>query len=83
MTPVHIEVLMHCHYRCEALPSTPAFKQAVEFFMLHGLIEPCGQAGQYRTTRGGQILVDALCAVPLPVKDWVMVGTQGRPERLE
>lgn len=77
MTPSDIEVLLH--YHCSPTPhpraSTPAVKAATNAFRSMGLIhlQPDFKSNhRYETTEGGKILVEALCAVPFPVKRWTM-----------
>lgn len=73
MSPNDIEVLLHCH--CTPGPhqrlDAPAVLDAVTRFLDAGLIERVAPS-EYRTTEGGRVLVEALCAVPWPVRRWVM-----------
>lgn len=82
-TPINIEVLLHCHVSAEPHPRfhAPGVQSALHLLETRGLIEIAReghgtidphQPVAYRTTEGGRLLVDALCAVPFPVKKWAM-----------
>jgi hypothetical protein len=82
MSPLEIEILLH--YYC--LPtdyrdgdfSAPAVKNAIERFRDElNLLEPTQSMDvyhdpHYRITERGRVFVEALCNMPLPVKQWVM-----------
>lgn len=72
MSPLYIEILIH--YHCTPIKHPRHNREAIEFFLSHGLIEEImesDEVGIYKTTEGGKMLVDQICNVPLPVKKWV------------
>lgn len=77
MTPSDIEVLIHYHVCPRPHPRLGSIdvSDAIRYFLAKGLIQPdpC-VPNVYKTTEGGQVLIDALCAVPLPfqVTEWRM-----------
>jgi hypothetical protein len=82
MTPLQLEILLHYRYHLDDFRegdfSAPAVKGAMEWFISLELlvydprIEQGGRQSQYRLGAAGELFVDALCNVPLPVKRWVM-----------
>lgn len=82
-SPNMIDVLLHCHVFPVPHPRfhAPAVQEALHILEVrgmieiaregHGMIDPL-QPVAYRTTAGGQMLVQALCDVPFPVKKWSM-----------
>lgn len=79
MTPNDIEVLLH--YHCSPNPHprlcAPAVAEAVSMFLRAEMLEPTGKGeGMYTTTEGGNLLVKALCAVPMPIRVWKLPPAQ-------
>ena len=73
MTPSDIEVLLHCHTTPSPHPrlDVPSVKGAIQRFFVLGLIEKYkGKVDVYVTTAGGELMVKALCLVPLPTMEW-------------
>ncbi len=67
MTPLEIEILLHCHRSSGTAPSnadSPAVLDAIEFFLNDSLIEGCKD--YYSTTERGTAFVRVLCSVALP-----------------
>lgn len=76
MTPLQIEILLHYHccpgdYR-DGDFAAPAVREAIDGFRDAGLLKDSGQGRIYEPTDGVRAYVDALCAVPLPVLQWVV-----------
>jgi len=71
MTPLELEVLIHCYVTPELHPRihAPAVKEAHEFFEEIGLIEQ--QKDFYSTTDRGKAYISMLCSLPLPEQKWV------------
>ena len=67
MTPVVIEVALHCYYRCEALPLTPAVESALCTLITEGLIEVTQGEPGYKMTDKGRKYVRMLIETPMPV----------------
>lgn len=69
LTPVEIEVLLHCYYDAEpynGLRKTPAVSAAVHMWMRIGYIEhDPDRPDLWRTTVKGSAFVHALCSTPL------------------
>ena len=81
MSPLGIEMLLHYHTRCEDYRqgdfSAPSVRELMDYFLGVGMLEPAtGQYSnwgmQYQPTEGTRVYVDALKALQLPVKKWVM-----------
>ncbi len=83
MTPLEIEILIHCHVTPAPHPRADALavREALESFMLNGIIERIDEPilgkviaykPPYYKTRGrGRALVTLLCNTPLPSQAWV------------
>lgn len=80
LTPLEIEILLH--YNCGASDfrggdfSAPAVREAINKFrndceLIENWTNDACNTAAYRLTKRGQVFVDALCAVPLPVQVWV------------
>ena len=71
MTPLQIEVLLHCATSGSPFPraDAPAVVEAIKYFLNNYLIE--GSDDYYTTTDRGEALVNLLCQVSFPVKGWV------------
>ncbi len=79
MTPIEIEILLHYRYRPSDFRdgdfSAPAVRNAIERFLTLGLLEPWAEEDRsYRLGSRGEAYVNALCAMPLPVRQWVANG---------
>lgn len=75
MTPNDIEVILH-FYCCPAPHpriDAPAVESSIRQFIAAGLLEanPKSNSG-YTVTDGGKMLIDAICDIPFPVRQWVM-----------
>jgi len=78
LTPLKIRILMDCHFLSGAFegPQAPAYVKALEEFLIEGVIRripssiPFGK-GRFQTTEKGAAWVEKLCAVPIPVAQWV------------
>lgn len=66
MTPVIIEVLMHCYYRTEPFELTKSIEHALEFLIKNQLIMISEQAPGYCCTEKGKKYVEMLLATPFP-----------------
>jgi hypothetical protein len=82
MTPLEISILLHYHSRADDFRegdfSAPAVRQAIDWFrgsaeMLIQGTEPTN-GKTYKLTERGEVFVDALLKLPLPVRQraWVM-----------
>lgn len=73
MSPALIKLLFHIHTTTEPLPypSSTMRDASVEFFVREKLIVADNSPLGYRTTERGKALVDHLCAVKLPICQWV------------
>jgi hypothetical protein len=73
ITPLLIEILLHCHYSPEPHPRVhvSAIAEALAAFMREGMIEPREVRGCYQTTERGAAWVEMLCATPFPVQAWI------------
>ena len=71
MTPLEIEVLLHCHTCPTPHPraNAPAVVEALNWFEFERIIEP--HEDYYYTTSRGKALVAVLRSVPLPQQQWV------------
>jgi hypothetical protein len=67
LSAVWVETLLHIHYRCEALPISPAVETVVEDLLHHNLISRDHTAhSKYRLTPRGTAMVRMLLSTPLP-----------------
>lgn len=66
MTPVEIEVLLHCCYRSDHLPGTIAVEKALERLKKNYFIDQ-----DNKMTDRGNAHVKQLCNLSWPVKMWV------------
>lgn len=70
LTPVEVEVLLHCFYRPEPPPSaTPAYRAAVG--KLLGMSVIVSREGAYECTPLGDAWVKAICKTPAPKQVFV------------
>jgi len=79
MTPVQIEVLVNCYYRCDVDENiSQSFREAVCNFLAKGVIEehPLPEC-TYRTTKKGDAWVQVLCKVQCPEEKTFYVDTNG------
>lgn len=69
MTPNDIDVLLHYNSSPAEHPriSAPAVKDAIHRFVRAGVFE----ADTKNLTEKGRVLVEMLCATPMPVQVWV------------
>ena len=80
MTPLEIEIILHYYTRPGDYRngdfSAPAVKNAIDWFCQTGMLElkEISTKGDYDLTDRGQAYVDALMALPLPEKRWIMPG---------
>lgn len=74
MTPLHIELAIHYHCRTDQHErlNVPTVRQYAQDLVHAGMLTPEGD-GFYRTD-GLAVFVNALCATPFPIKQWVMPG---------
>lgn len=77
MTPLEIEILLHYYYTGgEDFPrrNAPAAQEAIARFLNLGLLEVASHptGAQYHATKGVEVYVEALMAVPLPVRKWLI-----------
>ncbi len=80
MSPLQIEIMLHYHTRLgdyrDGDFDAPAVRDAMEDFVTVGLLRrtdnPIPATPIYEATEATHVYVKALCAVPLPVKRWVM-----------
>lgn len=87
MTPNNIEILIH--YRCSDADhprlTAPTVQEACSKFFDLGLLSIVdAKAGDTKTRYVGNlralsVYVDALCAVPLPTREWI-IDTKNRKE---
>lgn len=71
MTPLEIEVLIHCHVSPFEHPraNATAVSEALRTLEVNGLIEQ--RLGHYTTTDRGAAHIHQLCTTPWPVQKWV------------
>ncbi len=70
MSPAHLIALLHIHAdggRASLMVPNDLLEMG-----LVSVLEYNGMDTIYGTTEGGRMLVDALCAVPAPIKKWSM-----------
>jgi 5-keto 4-deoxyuronate isomerase len=70
MTPVDLEVLLHCHYKTEMLSNAPSYQRAKNRFISAGIIEACGGGCGYTTTERGKVWLSMLLETPYPTASW-------------
>ena len=86
MTPLHIQLLLHCHAICEPIKGDTATKgQYLIDLEQSGLIKPDEEAAGrptsgWVTTERGRAHIEQMLALPLPVMVWA--DFQGRPIKL-
>lgn len=72
MTPLQIEILLHCYYsQCLWPRHSPASDEGHSILTNAGLIQFDGGRGYYTATSKGHAHVSQLCRLPLPVSAWV------------
>jgi hypothetical protein len=80
MTPIEIKILLHYY----TMPGdytgvgegSVSHEQALDRFLQLGLLERSNEPGQqYTATEGVKVYVEALMAVPLPERKWVIPGS--------
>jgi hypothetical protein len=81
MTPLTIEILLHCYYSPEVHPrrDAPAVAEAFLLLLQSGLIERCPDEtsdDRCRTTARGVAHVAQLCCLAWPTAGWV--GADGK-----
>lgn len=90
MTPLHLQMLLHYHSRCEPYgkhepehASSPAVAAYRSDLLRAGLIEVDGRApppgvesAGFTTTDKGRFYVDRLCSLPLPEATWIIPAAQ-------
>ena len=71
MTPLEIEVLIHCHTCNAPHPrlNAPAVAGAIRDFENEGVVRP--YADYYKTTDKGKAMVILLCSIPFPTQQWI------------
>lgn len=79
MRPIEIEILIHYYTRADDYRegdfSAPAIREIIDSFSAgpDSLIERSTHRGQcYTVSDRGRVYVEALMAVPLPVRAWVI-----------
>jgi hypothetical protein len=76
MTPYEIEFLLHYYYSPNDFPNLDcgAARDAIDKFLKLGLICICllPKRRYHGNHEALEVYVNALCAVPLPVKKWVI-----------
>lgn len=81
LTPLHIELLIHYHVSAGPWPRpSVASKQYTRHLLDWNLIRADMGVG-YRSTEGGAMLLDAMCALPVPRQtvQWTMDPAPGDP----
>lgn len=82
MSPLGIEIGLH--YHCIAVGDfprldAPACQEMVAWMVEAGLLNPVNGDRRYEPTDGLRVWVEALCAVPFPVRRWILpVRKEGR-----
>lgn len=80
MSPACVRALLWVYAIAEPLPKTAEF--IVDELIGDGLIRPRQERMnpdcEYEVTERGQVYVEALCAVPLPVQRWVIPSAGDR-----
>jgi len=64
--PINIEVLLHCYYRSDAIPKSPATQSAIYDLLAEEAIRETSAICSYTTTLKGDAWVKALMATPPP-----------------
>jgi hypothetical protein len=81
MSPIRLEVALHYYYNPTDFRngdfSAPAVREAIDDFLRWEVLReneshPIGRESVYVIGERGRAFVEALCAVRLPVKKWVM-----------
>ena len=76
MSPYEIEILLH-YYAClddhpQMYSPPPIWRDTINWFLQNQLLQDNGKADDaaYKITERGNVLIRAMCALPLPV--WTM-----------
>ena len=79
MTPLMIEILIHCHTSPSVNPrfEAPAVQEAYQYFLDKGVIEPTGKADIFKTSQRGRLHMEQLCSLPMPEKKTIWVDRFG------
>lgn len=75
MSPNDIEIVLHfwCSPAAHPRQDAPAVADAIQRFVEAGLFKRSEHAANgIECTDGARVLVEALCATPIPVQKWVM-----------
>lgn len=77
LTPLEIEIILHCH--CSHMPfrDSPASQEAHARFLKAGLISRREFGHSYQLTPAGDKLVEMLCSTPFPVNKWIDPRIEG------
>lgn len=62
-----LELLLHSYYSPEPFRDTPSSRNGASLLLSLQLIENGTEARAYRCTPRGNLLVERMCAIPLPV----------------
>jgi hypothetical protein len=78
MTPLEIEILLNYHYRDDEPPNadSPAQKEALDNFVHAGILGRRDDGTHWANQRALKLYIDAICAVPLPVRVWQLPDNQ-------
>ncbi len=93
MPPMKISMMLHFHYQCEGYPNryNTAYRNFRDELQREGMIRAVTSAERaggddswiFMATDKGRVYVEALCAMPLPVRaeaPWVMPASGGAVE---
>lgn len=79
VTPLHLQIAIHYHISPGQWPqlSVPIHRQYADDLKAAGLLRLKDSSGGgsfacYEKTDGLAVWIDAICATPFPVKQWVM-----------
>jgi hypothetical protein len=80
MTPLQIEIALYYFSRADDYRDgdfrAPAVREEIDWFVAKGLLEAAPEhdaySRKYVATEGLRLYVETLCAIPLPVQQWII-----------
>lgn len=76
LTPFHLEILIWYHTRTTDIINmdAPTVKQYIADWIRFGILKELGHGSliSYELTDKGQVYLDGLLHIPLPIQQWVM-----------
>lgn len=73
MTPLELEILIHCYVCSEPFPRAhaPAVEEATDRFVAHGIIESAPGNRCYMVTEKGGVWLKIILRTPMPKAVWM------------